>query len=416
MKKISNPFLSDNFTSVWSKHFNQSKPENTFHFAPNLGFTKHHLLPLFINVGKTLTKGIEYSLSSKENNDYRRNAFLIYDVPTYFEIEQDAPQSDLGFYKTKQYPGFLINLEEFKDLTQYMAVTFSKSSRYKLNKYKKRLEQCFDIEYRMFFGNISKKEYDEVFKSFRMLLEKRFDDKQIENNNLRTDEWNFYYEVAFPMILEKKASLFVIYDSGSPIGVTLNYFSDTVVFDAITVFDIDYSKFHLGSVTIMKLVEWSILNGYSILDFSKGYFDYKTRWSNKAYDFEYHIYYDSSSLKAKSIALFLKKFFDLKQYLRDKKINEKLHRITYRLKRKTSNETFYTNYTFIEVADTFDIEKLESLNTKMLDDRFLKSIAFDFLYLNNECMTDLKMYEFIDGQIDYLLLGRSKKMGVSITK
>ena len=53
----------------------------------------------------------------------------------------------------------------------------------------------------------------------------------------------FYRDVALPMILEKKASLFVVYEDSNPIALRLNYFSENTLFHAITTFDIDYSKF-----------------------------------------------------------------------------------------------------------------------------------------------------------------------------
>lgn len=411
-----NPFTSNIFTSIWLKHFNQGKEERTFECIPKLRFTKSGPLSHWTNFGGTLTKGIDYQLLDKSAFDFKKNVFLIYDVPDYFEIDKKVTSINLGCYAVKQYPGFLINLSEFTNLTNYMAVTFSKSSRYKLNKYKKRFEQCFDIEYRMLYGDLSKNEYDNVFRSFKTLLEKRFDDKKVENNNLRSEEWDFYYEVAYPMILQKKASLFVIYDSGVPIGVTLNYFSKDIVFDAITVFDIDYSKFHLGSVTIMKLIEWSLENNFKIFDFSKGYFDYKTRWATKVYDFEYHIYYDSLSVKAKSTAWLLRSFFKFKHYLREKKLNEKLHKLTYCLKSKNTVITPPSTYSFVEINGTVKLEQLEHIDTKNLDATLLKSIVFEFLYLNSECMKDLKIYKFRDQQIDYLLSGSSKQVRVSITK
>jgi len=81
-------------------------------------------------------------------------------------------------------------------------------------------------------------------------------------------EWEFYKEVAYPLILESKASLFVLYDNETPIAITYNYHSENIVFDAITVFDIDYIKY---------------------LDFSKRYFDYKKRICPIEYNFEYHV-------------------------------------------------------------------------------------------------------------------------------
>lgn len=411
-----NPFLSESFSSIWEEHFNEGKMGRVFKSINPLRFVRQSLLPILSNSGGTLTKGIDYQLDKNADDILGKYILLIYDVPTYFEITPDTRQKNLGFYSTKQYPGYLIDLEQFKDIAHYMSSTFSKSSRYKLNKYKRRLEECFDIEYRMWCGDMSKDEYDRLFNQFKKLLEKRFDDKGTVNNNLDAEEWNFYYDVAYPMIVQKQAALFVIYDSGVPIGITLNYFSDTIVFDAITVFDIDYSKFHLGSVTIMKIIEWSIENKYRKLDFSKGFFEYKTRWANITYDFEYHIYYDSTSFKAKLLANGLKNFFDLKQFMRDKKLNEKLHRLRYRLRRDTSKEVPYSRYALTEMDSNFDFVGLETVDLKTTENTFLKPIAFEFLYLNNECIKNLRIFKGGDGDIQYMFKGISKNMGLSFSK
>ncbi len=352
---------------------------------------------------------MDYSIGSTDGKDYKNKVFLIYDVPAYFNNDISIPaDSKLKFQSSKQYPGFAINLEEYSNFNEYMLATFSKSSRYKLNKYKKRFEACFDITYKMYFGEITKDEYDAVFVSFKELLTKRFNDKQITNNNLNPEEWQFYYDVAYPLILENKASLFVIYDGNTPIGVTLSYHSDTVLFDAITVFDIDYAKFHLGSVTIMKLIEYCLTEKIKIFDFSKGYFDYKTRWSNKTYDFEYHIFYDSSSILAKTLAQGLKSFFDLKQKLREKNVNERLHRLTYKLKsRKTEVSTTQTAFKFEAISEEPHQNDLTEIDLKAAENHILKSLAFEFLYLNDECSKDLKVYR--DNAKQYYFIGQAKK-------
>jgi len=410
-----NPFLSDSFTSIWAKHFNAG--DMGLEVAPfrPLRFVKQGKLPFLINSGGTLTKGVDYELQENIGPELNGKVLLVYDVPTYFESGTKEKHKNLGFYATKQYPGYLIALEEYKDIAHFMSSTFSKSSRYKLNKYKRRLEECFDIDYRMWFGHIPKDEYDSLFKDFRRLLEKRFDDKGTVNNNLDTKEWEFYKEVAYPMILQKKAALFVIYDTGEPISVTLNYFSDTVVFDAITVFDIDYSKFHLGSVTVMKLIEWCIENKYGKLDFSKGFFEYKTRWANKTYDFEYHIYYDTTVLRSKSIAFALKTLFNLKQYLRDKRLNEKLHKLKFKLRNNAATPQNVPQYTFTEMDVNFDPSGLTPIDFKHAEHTNLKPIAFEFLYLNSESMKNLKIYLAKEDHLDYIFLGASKGIGVSIS-
>jgi len=342
---------------------------------------------------------------------------LLYDVPQFFDIDTDIPSKRLKVHKVKQYSGFLIDLDSYKGLNDYMTSTFSKSSRYKLNKYKKRLEASFDITYKMLLGNVPRGEYDMIFESFKSLLQKRFQEKQITNNNLDPKEWSFYHEVAYPMILEKQACLFVIYEKERPIGVTLSYLSEDVLFDAITVFDIDYAKFHLGSVTIMKLIEWCLENKFKVLDFSKGYFDYKTRWANKNYDFEYHIWYDSRSLITSAIAFALKSYFTLKQKLREKNLNTKPRRISFFLKnRKAENDIGEPsmNYRFSEPLKTYDLTQLNRISLDDDSKGHLRPMVFDFLYLNSEKLNDVAIYHIDSQENSYLIIGKNTCREVGI--
>ncbi len=406
---LNNPFLSETFTAIWSKHFAAEKSAHLFGFLPSLGFTKNRFLPLYTNIGKCLTKGIGYRLDAQNSNGYKKKAFLLYDVPNYFKVNTDTSGTDLGVYRSTQYPGFLIDLANFNTVSDYLATAFSKSSRYKLKKYKKRFEASFDVRYVMYRGKMDRETYDYIFKSFRELLEKRFDDKQITNNNLDPKEWQFYHEVTYPMLLQGKASLFVIYNRDNPIGVTLNFFSEDILFDAITVFDIDYAKFHLGSITIMELMEWCLENGLKTFDFSKGYFDYKTRWATTTYDFEYHIYYDSKSIRAKSIAFLLKKFFDLKQRLREKNVNEQLHRITYRFKNKTPKPLQNSGYTFAEIGDEEPIVHGEEIALEAPENTNVRLLVFEYLYLNDAHYRDIQMYTSNKSD-HYFLICKTKRV------
>ena len=412
---ITNPFTSDTFRTIWSKHFNQSIPGLRFSFVKNLLFLKHKFLPIYFNYGKTHTKGISYAIDSSDVSDVKGKVLLIYDVPTYFKINTELKPKSLELHKIKQYPGFLIELESFKDLNEYLANTFNKSSRYKLKKYHKKLEACFDVNYKMFYGEMLKSEYDLIFEAFNNLLTKRFNDKQESNNNLEKQEWDFYYEVAYSMILEKKAGLFVIYNGSQPIGVTLNYFSEDILFDAITVFDIDYAKFHLGSITIMKLIEWSIEQKIKIFDFSKGYFDYKKRWATTVYDFEYHLLYDTKSLVARLLAFTIKSFFEFKQFLRDKKVNDKLHKLTYRLSNKSDTLSGTIQYEFNGVEKEHQKEELLEIDYGISEYDFLKAPVFDFLYLNNESQKNLKVYQLTNDNNQLLFLGKEKKVTVKMS-
>ncbi len=323
-----NPFLSEIFTSKWLKHFNDGQCSMSFSLFSDLVFVKNKRLPLYVNVGKTQTKGISYSISSDKDKKYKNKVFLIYDVPEYFHPENNI-NNPLKVLKTSQYPGFIVYLKKYSSFEDYMASVFNAKSRYKIRSYRRNLEDSFSISYKMFYGAISKKEYDEIFGYFRTLLERRFEDKQETNNNLNSKEWDFYCEVVYPMVLEKKASIYVVYDNQKPIGVMLSFMSENIIFVAITVFDISYSKFNVGTVNITQLLEWAIEQKIEIVDFSKGYYDYKTRWGSIKYKFEYHIAYDSKSIKATSLAYSIFFFFKIKQFFRNKGVNTLLHKFTF---------------------------------------------------------------------------------------
>ncbi|MBT8181745.1 MAG: hypothetical protein KJO53_09165, partial [Eudoraea sp.] len=83
---IDNPFTSDIFTSTWLKHFNHSESGISFDSFVNLLFVKHKIPTLHINSGKTHTKGITYGMKKSGHLDIRKKTFLIYDVPTYFNV------------------------------------------------------------------------------------------------------------------------------------------------------------------------------------------------------------------------------------------------------------------------------------------------------------------------------------------
>ena len=410
-----NPFTSLIFSSKWLHHFNHNKPVFTFNFINGLSFFKPSILPVFINTGRNLTKGISYSLQVPKTINFNKSVLLIYDVPHYFDLDIENAPEKVAFHKIKQYPGYLVELDKYADLADYLQKTFSKKTNDKLRRYQRRLELCFDIKYKMFYGEMSKEDYDFIFDCFKKLLEKRFTAKQTTNNNLNPEEWTFYRDVALPMILEKKASLFVVYEDSNPIAITLNYFSENMLFHAITTFDIDYSKFHLGKIAMVNLFSWCFENQIKCFDFSKGHFDYKTHWMTKKYDFEYHLYYDKTSIKSKFIGFIIKSLFELKQNLREKELNKKLHELTYRFKTHDDNNKISLKFTISDITQEYkDLELLEiDLFQKELLP--LKSIVNEYLFLNSESLYKLKIMKVLNTQSTYLFKGEkiSKKIVIS---
>ena len=408
-----NPFVSALFTSHWIQCYRKGEKETRFPWLNPLSFVKSKRLPCFINTGTRFTKGLTYTLDP-ERAIVGNEAYLVYDVLTHEQPDYSGLPKNAGLLVSPQYPGYLIDVKEYASLQDFLQKKFSKSSRYKLTKYKKRLEAAFEIRYQMYWGAIDKETYDQVFRHFRLLLEKRFDDKQETNNNLAPDEWNFFTKVAYPMILEQSAGLFVVYDGATPIAVTLNFMSDTTVFDAITVFDIDYAKFHLGSVSVMGLIEWCIGNGMEILDFSKGEFDYKKRWATREYRFEYHIFYNKRSLQSRLVAVSLVSFFRLKQVFREWKLNEWFHRLTYRIKKGGPQTP--------DARVSFSFEEFEGdppgligpIGRENPEYQMLKPAFFEFLYLHSENSAKTEILKLSDRGGYYFLRGENKQVIVRL--
>jgi hypothetical protein len=243
----------------------------------------------------------------------------------------------------------------------------------------------------MYHGSIEREQFLDIFASFKSLLEKRFTDKKIRNNNLDPEEWSFYTDVAFKMINEGTAGLFVILQGNEPISITLNYIGAKIYFNAITVFDIDYSNFRVGTISIMKQLEWCFNNGISKLDFSKGHYDYKQDWATLSYPFEYHIYYNKNSVKSRLIADFLKRLLSLKQWLRQNNINEFYNRFLFRIRNSEKSPNLKTEYRVTTEsrpeAGTFN--RIENGDADYLS---LKPYLHAFLYVSQEHLKDVTIY------------------------
>lgn len=412
---INNPFSSKTFTTIWVKHFRPLPQMFSFPMLNGIRFYKHPWLPLYTNVGRNMTKGMLYSADNNKNGeDLRNKVCLIYDVPKHFKTGFNLEPKKIKRHRIPQYPGFLLDVAPFKDFTDYMAKTFSKSSRYKLNKYRRRLESSFNIRYTMYNGEMDKGEYLRVFDQFEDLLRKRFLQKQITNNNLEPAEWNFYKEATYPMILEKDAALFVVYNGETPIAVTLNYIQGNTLIDAITVFDIDYEKFHLGSVNIMKLIEWTLDNKLGFFDFSKGYYEYKKRWTNKEYDFEYHLIYDSSSPLSTVLAWNIKLYFQFKQYLRSKDLNTKFHSLTFLLRNRKPVKEGSPKFSFTPLEDDLNLKGYKTIPVNKEKWNQLRSMISEFLYLHNESEQDLIIYQNSDKINQFIFRGKNKDVLLTI--
>ncbi len=326
-----NPFASKTYQEIWLKHFNNGQKAKSFDFIQGLDFVDSENSADFVNVGKNFTNGMLYSIKDGEE-DFKGKTFVVYDVPTFLKVEAISENSRLKCHKVRQYKGLYVDISKYKEPADVLSDKFKSSkSRYNFRSSIKKLEKKHNISQKVFYGDISKSEYEILINAFKRILEERFD--TISTHNTVLPMWDFYQEVLYPLILDKQVALNVMYDDEQPIALSFSFVYDDVFVVALRTFDMRYYREGLGNIEIFKLIEWCIENNVSKLDFSKGESNYKERWCDVDYVYEHHILFDSKSLKAKWKANALAKKFKFKQYLRDKKVNVMLTKGIYKLKK-----------------------------------------------------------------------------------
>ncbi|WP_298537818.1 GNAT family N-acetyltransferase [uncultured Algibacter sp.] len=294
-----------------------------------------------------------------------------------------------------------------KDVDVFLKTSLPGAFRSNLNRLKKRLEMCFSIKYTMYCGSIKKDEYDYIMNSLIEMQVKRLNHQKIDNHLL--NKYENYKKIAFSLINEKKASLFVIYNNTVPIGITLNFILDKVYFGEITTFDMNYSKFGIGNLLIYKQLSWCIHNNFEYFDMGNGEYEYKKKWCNHHYLIETHIIYSKNSLVARFASIFCEYLVKLKNVL--KRINfhlayKKAQKIFKGSKEEKSLQQIKYEFHKLEsgVNQTKEIKK-ENFQDPKYD--YLKKVIFDFLYLYKEHFQNVVLYSISNKSHTFILEGEN---------
>ena len=289
----------------------------TINLTEQLCFTGSLPGPYRGSIRNVLTGAGFQALRDREEPRSVVSPALISDLPDYLDIEMRNLGEDLHCIAIPQYEGYLIDLTKFSDAEDFFAKSLGKNSRKNFRSKFRKLEAEHTIRFEFYFGHIDKTHYDALFDVCYRLMEERFQEKKIYNRNLLV--WKDYYKLFYPLILDKKASIFAIYDDEKPITLTLNFHAGDIVFSHIQIYDTDYSRYSMGDIAIYKNVEWCYEHGYKVWDFSKGATDNKQRWSNHIYTFNFHLIHKNTAL-ARGRARFFERKLRLKQQLREKGI------------------------------------------------------------------------------------------------
>ena len=320
----SNPFTSSEYEKIWLKHYGNGQDSYQFNFLEGIKFIKGKWSGQYVNIGGNYTSGLFYEINTEES-DYKGKSFIIYDVPEYLDSSQ-IENKDLKVVKSNLYKGFYADIQQYKTMDEVLLNCFNSSkSRYNFNRTLKQFNEKHIVSSKMFMGEIKLDEYNDLMNHFESMMKARFENLDSENTLLPM--WDFYKDLLFILINEKKVGLFVVYSDHDPAAMSINFVYDDILVVATRTFDINYFRLGIGNAEIYYLIEWCLNNKIKILDFSKGERDYKKRWCDKEYYYARHIIYDSNSIKAIFIAKTLARFHKFKQYLREKKINLMVHKI-----------------------------------------------------------------------------------------
>ncbi len=247
-----------------------------------------------------------------------KNTYISKDIPSYLNIQLNPISPSLKTIKIDQYKGYLVNLFEYKNVEDYLKDNLSRRNRKNLFSKLRRLEQNHKIRNKVYYGDLDKSHFDGIFDSFQKLLIKRFREKKTNNRYL--SNWEDIKTLSYKKILNKTASLHVIYDDETPITITLNFHLSDIVFSHIQTYHTGYASYNMGDISMLNHLEWCISNNFKVFDLAIGKSSYKEKWCNYEYDFFYHIHYNSKSLISRAIAgtVFLE--FKVLRFLRNKGI------------------------------------------------------------------------------------------------
>lgn len=276
--------------------------------------------PFYKKITNTFLNTDIYNSNTGENYSLDYLTHIIFDIPNYLKPEFYNADS-LKLLEAPLYSGYIIDLTCFNSLEDYLNNHLGRPRKSQLKRYRKRLDLCIAPNYKIYYGDISKNEYNRLFKRLTEITKRRFDQK--EELNFELPFLELYQNMMYPMILNKKASIFVIYHDKKPINITLNFIDEDCIFHWNSCYDIDFQMFNLGHINMANHLEWAFNNGFKLFDMSRGDFMHKRKYVNKSYMYQEHIIYNSKSLRTSIIAHFrqlkLKLRYCLIEYL--KKIN-----------------------------------------------------------------------------------------------
>lgn len=387
----------------------RNKPVNFL----NLLLEQRQVAPPYTKITNTLSKRIVYDAQKPGDVQGLKRNYSFVDIPSYLQPEINLPSKAFRLHKIPTYKGTLIQLLNYKTTEEYLKANFSPGRRSKFKMYKKRLDICFNTQYKVYYGDISEAEYNMLFDTLLNMLKSRFAQKQAINDDL--ERWHEYLAIAYGLICKKEACLFVIYDGPKPISIGLNLHYDKAAYGYIRGYDVDYAKFYLGFTDVLVQLDWYFKQGFEVFDLLKGEYEYKANLTDGAYSFERHIIYDAGSLTASLFGMLqvLKTRVFYWGYHLLKKWN--IHLCYHRFKSRKG-----TDVALAPIPQTSEMSLAEFENITLSDTAqwhhnialdssdFLRRPVYDFLYATQESINTVKISRIEQERNSFYIKGLTK--------
>lgn len=365
--------------------------------------------PFYAGVRNTTNGQFFKQRAKSSETDSTNTIHVVNYIPPFLRPQLNATENrGLHTITMKYFHGFMANLSNYSTLNDYLVDKMSSKSRTKMRSYVRKLETCYNITYKLYFGEISAPHYEHLFSKFRLFIEQRF--LQRGDTHELLAHWESIQRDSFEMINSKTASLFVIYSGGEPIDICLNYHFGNILHNGIRSYDIAYSKFRLGYVDIMKQLEWCFANEIQVFDLGVGDMDYKRMWCNTVYDFEHHILYPENNLRLGLIAIGLTCYYHTKEFLKKKNVHLFYRKGKRLLKKQVAQENVLTEPKFEVLTENLlsKVEDMTLLDLNHETNAFLRKPVYDFQYSNLEKADETKVYELNGKKQVYLIKGKKK--------
>ena len=342
---------------------------------------------------------------------------LVRDIPGYFDIDPASLPAHAALASVPTQKGYYVDLARYGDAATYFQEAFGSRSRSNLRRYSNRLENCFDIVYRHYFGGIEQAEYNRLFEALEGMLVRRFREKG--ENNYELQHLGHFKAVLRDMILDKKAHLFVIYHGKKPISIRINMFRGKTAFYIISGYDIDYSKFHLGFIDMARSIQWMFASGFHRYDLLKGYGYYKKKWTRDSYFCRDCYIYDRSSPLARVAARWgvLKSRIRYRAYHWLK--NRPAGRLIQSLRKRISGPQPASGFPGKPIArDHGEIPPGELGREIDIENqpeyRLLRQPVYQFLFYTRESIRDIRVYAHKEREDLFIVRGRNKSQTLVI--